>query len=69
MAFFGLTALGSQNEFAGASKFNAYINVFEDKDFEAVWRREVGDSNFCLMSKLPGMMEALYKGKVPENVC
>ena len=69
MAFFGLTALGSQNEFAASSKFKTYINVFEDKDFEAVWKRSVGDSKHCLSSKLPSMMETLYRGNVPENVC
>lgn len=68
MAFFGLTALGPQNDFAAASKFRSYINVFEDADFERVWKRSVGESMHCLASKLPEIMEALYKGKLPENV-
>lgn len=34
MAFFGLTALGPQNEFKAGSKFRTFIVNFEDKDFE-----------------------------------
>jgi hypothetical protein len=67
MAFFGLTALGSQNEFEAVAKHLTYLNVFEDKDFETVWKRTVGDEKHCFVSKLPQMMRLLYRGKVPQN--
>jgi len=68
MAFFGLTALGPQNEFKEVSKFLTYLNVFEDSDYERVWRQVVGDEKHCLTAKIPAMITKLYQGPAPPNV-
>lgn len=67
MAFFGLTALGPQNSFASASRYLTHLYVFEEKDFERIWKATVGDEKHCLTSKIPDMMRVLYRGPVPEN--
>ena len=34
MAFFGLTALGPQNEFKASSKYRTYLNIFTENDYK-----------------------------------
>lgn len=68
MAFFGLTALGSQNSFLSTSKNFRNIQIFDDNDFEAAWIKVNGTSaKFCQVQKLGDVMRALFHGPVPPN--
>ena len=67
MAFFGLTALGAQNEFTALAAYSTFLNVFEEKDYEVVWRRVVGGEKHSLTFKVKNMVEFLYKGPPPPN--
>ncbi len=68
MAFFGLTALGPQNEFKASSKYRTYLNIFTENDYNVVWKRTVGEEKHCLSNKIPSMFKTLYKGPLPQNV-
>ena len=68
MAFFGLTALGPQNSFLSSSKNFRNLQIFDDADFTASWKRMNGkDAQFCQASKLGEIMENLFRGPVPPN--
>lgn len=67
MAFFGLTALGPQDNFAASSRGFCNIYVFEDIDFENAWKKVVGDGKNTKMSSLPAILSSLFHGPPPEN--
>jgi hypothetical protein len=68
MAFFGLTALGSQNSFVSSSKNFRNLQIFDEKDFEDAWIKVNGkDAKFCQQQKLGDVMRALFHGPVPSN--
>jgi len=67
MAFFGLTALGPQNAFQAASKVFRNLQIFDESDFSAAWRRVNGDDAFCHVSKLGDVLRVLFRGPVPPN--
>lgn len=67
MAFFGLTALGPQNAFQAASKVFRNLQIFDEADFTAAWRRVNGADAFCHVSKLGDVLRQLFRGPVPPN--
>lgn len=67
MSFFGLTALGPQNDFQSHSVQVTHLMVFEDQDYDQVWRQFSQDGSYTLCKNLPEMMEKLYHGPVPRN--
>lgn len=67
MAFFGLTALGAQDPFAAASKNFFNIHIFEHNDFDAAWKRVVGDAKFTRIDSLKEIVRVLFKGPAPPN--
>jgi hypothetical protein len=67
MAFFGLTALGPQDNFAATSRGFCNIYVFEDADFENAWKRAVGDVKNTKMGSLPAIFKILFHGPPPAN--
>jgi len=67
MSFFGLTALGPQNDFTAHSAKVTHLMVFEDEDCEKVWKQFAVDPNFALTKNIPDMMRKLYCGPVPTN--
>ena len=67
MAFFGLTALGPQDNFAASSKSFCNLYVFEDADFESAWNRVTKASKFTTFGSLSEILTVLFHGPVPEN--
>ena len=67
MAFFGLTALGYQNPFAVASKDMPFVHIFTDNDYEAAWKRVLGDSKVGPRTVLPEIFKSLFKGDLYET--
>ena len=67
MAFFGLTALGPQNSFQQASNTFRNLQIFDENDFQAAWKRVNGGDAFCHISKLGDVMRILFRGPVPPN--
>jgi len=67
MAFFGLTALGPQDNFAASSRGFCNLYVFEDSDFENAWKKTVGDAKNTKMGSLPVILKALFHGTPPAN--
>ncbi len=67
MAFFGLTALGPQNCFEYASRSATHLFIFEDKDFEASWRKILGKSLSATNADLTLVFKTLYHGPVPQT--
>lgn len=68
MAFFGLTALGSQNSFSAASIRHRNLQIFEDSDFLLAWERVNGRSaKYCKTERIPEIFRALFRGDVPKT--
>jgi len=67
MAFFGLTSLGPQNSFQACSKSFRNLQIFDENDFTAAWKRVNGSDTFCHVSKLGDVMRMLFRGPVPVN--
>lgn len=66
MAFFGLTALGRQNPFSAASKFQSNLYIFLDKDFEDAWRKILPLLAIANEDDMSRIFRALYHGPPPE---
>ena len=53
MAFFGLTALGSQDPFASLSKTYAILNIFDEEEFKQGFNHVAGSKGKALNKPLP----------------
>lgn len=68
MAFFGLTALGPQNEFSSKSTIYRYIQIFDADDFTDAWLKVNGEDKLhCFTSTIPKIMNVLFHGPIPES--
>jgi hypothetical protein len=65
MAFFGLTALGSQNAFSSSSRTALNLHVFNENEFVASWRRVVGSRKTCDQNELQSIFRTLFHGPIP----
>lgn len=68
MAFFGLTALGSQNCFSQADRRTRNLHIFESRDFRQAWTSSIGpDERTAEVSRIGEIMKALFRGPIPPS--
>ena len=60
---------GPQNDFQSHSAQVTHLMVFEDGDFDEVWKQFSEDGSYTLCKHLPEMMEKLYHGWHYINSC
>ena len=62
------SALGPQNSFATSARTARKLHIFDEDDFQRAWEKVNGkDSSHCRLSRLPDVMQALFRGPVPPN--
>lgn len=68
MAFFGLTALGSQNCFSQADRRTRNLHIFDSHDFQKAWTSTIGpDEKVAKVSCIGAIMKALFRGPIPPS--
>ena len=68
MAFFGLTALGSQNCFSQADCRTRNLHIFDIHDFQKAWITAIGpDDKVAEVSRIGDIMKSLFRGPVPPR--
>lgn len=68
MAFFGLTALGSQNCFSQADRRTRNLHIFDSNDFQKAWISSIGpDERTAEVSRIGEIMKALFRGPIPPS--
>jgi hypothetical protein len=68
MAFFGLTALGSQNCFSQADRRTRNLHLFDGHDFQKAWTSTIGpDEKVADVSRIGDIMKALFRGPIPPS--
>ena len=68
MAFFGLTALGSQNCFSQADRRTRNLHIFDSRDFKKAWTSTIGpDERTAEVSRVGEIMKALFRGPIPPS--
>lgn len=68
MAFFGLTALGSQNIFQNSSNLHQNFHIFTQEDYIDAWNATIGKNKLiCRLNQLKNILEKLFHGPIPKN--